>query len=120
MVGEADQPVIDREILGEIGGIGVDGALLERVLGLFEAKAPAAVGDIERLAIAADRSALADAVHALKSMCANIGARKAAAACEELERLARTDGDFDAAEGVARVAREAGEAIRVVKLLRNA
>jgi HPt (histidine-containing phosphotransfer) domain-containing protein len=112
-----DQPVIDRGVIAELGAIGMDGALLTRVLHLFEAKVPDAVIGIERLSAAADRKGLADAVHALKSMCANIGALRAAAACHDLECLARGGGDFDAADGVARIAREVAEALREVRLL---
>jgi len=113
-------PVIDRKVIAELGAIGAGETVLKRVLGLFEAKVPAAIEDIERLSAAEDRKALADAVHALKSMCSNIGAQRAAAACDDLECLARSGEDFDVADRVARISREAAEAIREVRQLRAA
>ena len=114
-------PVIDRKVIADIGAIGSGEAILHRVLGLFETKVPEAVEDIEKLSAAQDREALASAVHALKSMCANIGARRAAAAaCHDLECLARSNRHFDAADGVARIAREVAEAIREIRRLRAA
>src|SRR5437762_10254726 len=107
--------VIDQTIITDLSGIGGSRALLDRVLGLFEAKVPQAVEGIERLAMTADRSALADAAHALKSMCSNIGAERAAIACDDLEKLARSSGDFDAASGAARIAREVAEVLRAVQ-----
>jgi HPt (histidine-containing phosphotransfer) domain-containing protein len=110
-------PIIDRDIIADLSGTGVAGLLLKRVLGLFEAKVPAAVAEIECLSATEDRRALADAVHALKSICANIGALRAAAACDELEWLARSGADFDAAGGAALIAHEVAEAMREVRLL---
>ena len=94
--------------------------MLERVLGLFEAEVPLAVEDVEKLAITADRLALADAVHALKSMCSNIGARRAAMACDDLEKLARSGEDFDAANGAARIACEVAQVLHAVHEMRVA
>jgi HPt (histidine-containing phosphotransfer) domain-containing protein len=115
-----NEPVIDGRIIADLSEIGGDGMLLERVLGLFEARVPDAVETIARLSVACDRQALADAVHGLKSMCASIGAARAAAACDELEELARTGGDLDAAVTVGRISAEVADAICAVRLLRAA
>ena len=117
--GNPGAPVIDHEVISELKSLG-SGTLLERVLGLFVTKVPEALGDIAKLSVQADRRAFADAVHGLKSMCLNIGARRAAAACDELEALARGNGEFDPISGTARIAREAAEAIREISLLRAA
>lgn len=68
----------------------------------------------------ADLKALADAVHALKSMCANIGARRALMACDELELLARTGQDFDAGAKIGNIAREIEATLAEVKKIRAA
>lgn len=120
MQGSHDPPVIDAGIIADLRGTGAGGALLERVLGLFETKAPQAIANIARLAATPDRTELADAVHALKSMCANIGALRAAAACDAVERQARGDGQFDAVQGAAMIAGEVAEALREVRSLRAA
>jgi HPt (histidine-containing phosphotransfer) domain-containing protein len=114
---QSGRPIIDSDIIADLRETGTGGTLLKRVLGLFEERVPRAVEDIGRLAMVADRKALADAVHGLKSMCTNIGAQRAAAACDDLEWLARGEANFDAADGVARIAREVAEAISEVRLL---
>ncbi|CAN5203908.1 N/A [soil metagenome] len=114
-------PVIDHEIIGELKSIGGEGGkLLKRVLTLFMENVPTSLTEIEALAIQSDRRALADAVHALKSMCANIGAKRAQEACDDLELLARTGASFAPAEKVAVIAREVATALQEVERLKAA
>ena len=75
--------------------IGGSEALFRRVLDLFAGRVPQAVEQVTALSEASDMVALADAAHALKSMCANIGASRAVDACHALELAARTGADFD-------------------------
>jgi HPt (histidine-containing phosphotransfer) domain-containing protein len=113
-----DVPLLDQTILAELGGDGSD--LVKRVSRLFIDHVPGALAEIDRSAGGDDVTALADAVHALKSMCANIGAARAAAACHHLETLARTGQAFDAADHVAIIAREAQAALAEVARLQDA
>ena len=97
---------IDHKIIGELRAIGGTAGLLNRVLALFVQNAPRSLADIERLAEAQDIAGLADAVHALKSMCSSLGARRAGEACVNLEKLARTGQAFDAPKMVQVIVRE--------------
>ncbi len=111
---------IDRHVIGELKAIGGTAGLLNRVLGLFVQNAPRSLADIERLAKEQDIAGLADAVHALKSMCASLGARRAGDACVNLERLAREGGTFDAPDLVAAIVRETNAALLEADKLRAA
>ena len=113
-----DLPLLDQTILAELGGDGSD--LVKRVSRLFIDHVPDALAEIDRNAVGDDVIALADAVHALKSMCANIGAARAAAACHHLETLARTGQSFDAADHAAIIAHEAQAALAEVARLQDA
>jgi len=110
--------LIDESILTELGGPGSD--LVKRVSRLFVEHVPGALKAIEETTGGGDRTALADAVHALKSMCANIGAVRAAAACNELETLARTGQVVDPSAHIARISSEAEAALEAVARLSNA
>lgn len=115
-------PVIDMGVIAELRDVG--GArgrhLLERVLSLFAERAPPAIDEVSSLARGNDLAALADAVHALKSMCASIGAKRAFRACHELEHLARRGAHFDAAAEAARLSAELALALREAETLRAA
>ncbi len=115
---ENKAPVLDTTILSDLGSAG--SGLVTRVSRLFVEHVPGALDEIARSAEGDDATALADAVHALKSMCANIGAARAAAACNELETLARTSRDFDAAAHLAAINREAQAALEAVAQLQDA
>jgi HPt (histidine-containing phosphotransfer) domain-containing protein len=75
---------------------------------------------IEETAGGGDLMTLADAVHALKSMCANIGAARAAHACNELETLARSGRIDDPTAHIANIASEAKAALEAVAQLGEA
>ncbi len=53
-------------------------------------------------------------------MCANIGAKRAASACNDLELAARTGGDFDASSHMAIILHEIRVAMAQVERLRMA
>ena len=114
------EPVLDEPVLDELRTIGGSNNLFKRVLDLFAGRMPQAVDTAEMLSHGQDMTALADAVHALKSMCANIGAKRAASACNDLELAARTGGVFDAASHMAIILHEISVAMAQVERLRMA
>ncbi len=111
---------IDHSIIGELRLIGGTVGLLNRVLTLFVQNAPGSLADIERLAQEQDIAGLADAVHALKSMCASLGARRAGDACVDLEKMARAGHAFDAPHMVQAIVRETTAAMVEADRLRAA
>jgi HPt (histidine-containing phosphotransfer) domain-containing protein len=112
--------VIDQSIIGELRSIGGTVGLLNRVLTLFVENAPGSLADIERLAQEQDIAGLANAVHALKSMCASLGARRAGEACVNLEKLARAGEKFNAPQMVEVIVRETNAALVEAGRLRAA
>ena len=92
--------LIDACVVAELKSIGNNGALFNRVTALFMKNVPVALIELRELAMQKDVAGLADSVHALKSMCASLGAKKAADSCNELEFLARTGKQFNAPEMV--------------------
>ncbi len=116
----APDGILDPRVLDELRSIGGSTALFRRVLDIFATRVPGAVDHVDALADGSDAQALADAAHALKSMCANIGAQRAVAACHDLEHAARSGEDFDSGELVARIAQEVKAVMREVERLRAA
>lgn len=115
LVEEGGLPVLDEEVMADLrdsGGGSSD--LLMRVFKLFEDNAPAGMQEIEDTAQSDDRKALADAVHALKSMCANIGAARVADACHTLELAARNGEEIDLGTSIAKISSELTEALAEV------
>ena len=106
--------------MDELRKIGGSDALYHRVLDLFAARVPQAVETTEILSHGGGLKELADAAHALKSMCANIGARRAATACNDLELAARTGEVLDASAGMAAIIREVRRALAEINRLRAA
>ena len=117
---EGSAPVIDDLVIAELRKIGGSDALYRRVLDLFAGRVPEALKTAETLSLGGDRIALADAVHALKSMCANIGARRAMEACHDLEKAARTGADLEAGPRMTAIQRETRFALNEVEKLRAA
>ena len=115
-----DAVILDDGIIAELRNIGGSTALFHRVLDLFAGRVPQAVEHVSTLASGADLKALADAAHALKSMCANIGAFRAVEACHELERAARTGEHFDAGERIGAIVNEVRLVMSEVERLRQA
>jgi len=109
-------PVLDDEVLADLreSGGGSDG-LLKRVFELFADNAPTSFADIQEVSDASDKAALADAAHALKSMCANIGAAKAADACNTLELAIRQDEEIDVGAAIAEISATMNEALGQIK-----
>ena len=83
--------IIDESVLCDAIGCDINeaGELVARVLTLFEQHAPAALLKLAETARDGGEKQIADAAHALKSMCGNIGAVRLAAACEQLEVQAK-------------------------------
>ena len=113
-------PVLDFSVIDELRSIGGNEALFQRVLDLFASRVPQAVDRVESLRDTSDLASLADAAHALKSMCANIGARRATAACHDLEHSARTGEAFDAGEKIGTIAAEMLSVMTEIERLRAA
>ena len=114
---ERDQlAVLDETVLDDLreSGGGSDG-LLQRVFTLFEDNAPGSFADIEKVSLSNDSAALADAAHALKSMCANIGAARAAAACHVLELAAREGTEIDMGSAVSTISTSLHETLGQIK-----
>jgi len=111
-------PVLDEDVLADLrdSGGGSDG-LIKRVFGLFSDNAPESFSDIQKVSQTSDKVALADAAHALKSMCANIGAAKAAAACHVLELAARQGEDIDVGAAIAEISATMNEALGQIRQL---
>ena len=112
-------PVIDSSVIDELKGVGGTDELLQRVLNLFAMHVPKSMATVRRLSESGEIGELADAVHALKSMCSNIGARRAAALCNEIETLARTGRQFDPVSKASALAHEVDEALRAAESLKT-
>jgi HPt (histidine-containing phosphotransfer) domain-containing protein len=113
-------PVIDTSAIGVLKSIGGNEALFRRTLDLFIKNVPESLRKIEALRHDGDDLDLADAIHALKSICISIGAKRAQLACHELELLLRTAQPFDMAEKVGAIAREAAAALKEAERHRTA
>jgi two-component system sensor histidine kinase BarA len=109
-------PVLDEDVMADLreSGGGSD-TLLKRVFQLFENHAPSSLEEIETVANGDDMTALADAAHALKSMCANIGAAKAANACHVVELAARQGAAIDLGGSIAEISASLNEALGAIK-----
>ena len=115
----AESGILDEAVLEDLRNIGGSTALFHRVLDLFAGRVPQAVESVTALSDSADLVALADAAHALKSMCANIGAARAVSACHTLEHAARTGAGFDAGALVGNIVREVRTVMSEVEKLRE-
>ncbi|MGH6908231.1 MAG: Hpt domain-containing protein [Aestuariivirga sp.] len=113
-------PVLDPSVIGELRTIGGNEALFRRVLDLFASQVPQAVDKIESMRHSTDLTAMADAVHALKSMCANIGTSRATAACHDLDCAARTGESFNAGGKIGIIAAEMLNLMSEIERLRTA
>jgi CheY-like chemotaxis protein len=114
------ESILDPNIIEELRNIGGSTKLFARVLDLFASRVPQAVEQVTLLARGNDQKALADAAHALKSMCANIGASRALDACQALELAARTGQEFDAGDMTASIIREVRRVMSEVERMRRA
>jgi len=113
-------PVIDAAAVAVLKSIGGNDALFRRVVSLFVKNVPESLRKIEALQYGGDDLDLADAIHALKSICIGIGAKRAQHACHELELLLRTGQTFDMMEKIEAIAREAEAALQEAERLRAA
>jgi HPt (histidine-containing phosphotransfer) domain-containing protein len=118
--GSAALPVIDEAVIAELREVGSNGELLQRVIGLFGKHAPATLQRVKGFAAAGDRAELADAVHALKSLCSSMGAKRAMVLCEQIERQARAAGGaYDPGLQVQALAAEIGAALSEAEKLKT-
>jgi len=86
-------PALNLDVMEDIRAMQLPGDdLVGRICGLFRFHAPSAIDRIADVIKGADRPAIASAVHALKSLCRNVGAERLAATLDTLEDAARGDG----------------------------
>ena len=116
----AHREILDGQVIDELRNIGGSTALFSRVLELFAGRVPRAIEQVTALSTGSDLLALADAAHALKSMCANVGATHALSACHDLEYAARMGESFDAGSLVGNIVREVRHVMAEVERLRSA
>ena len=89
-------PVIDELVLSDLLEIGNGQKLfVSKMINLFKDNAQPVVQRIEEAATGHDKMQLADAVHALKSMAANLGALRLVKACAQIEEQARNNDVID-------------------------
>jgi HPt (histidine-containing phosphotransfer) domain-containing protein len=108
---------LDARTISDLRDIGSHNALFTRVVKLFLAQVPQALAEIEQHASRKDLPALADQVHALKSMCVTLGAMDAGRACTALELAARNHQDADVWPLLVKVIEETLAAIEEAKTL---
>jgi two-component system sensor histidine kinase BarA len=98
--GLEDIPVIDETVIGNLRAIEAEagGGLIARVAKLYLGHGPAVIERLADAARGADRNALADAAHAVKSMSLNVGVARVAHLAATIEHAARagTPGAFEA------------------------
>ncbi len=82
--------ILDPDVLGALRAMtgGRGDRLINRVITLFVQHAPGLQANIEAAA-GGSPQAMAEAAHALKSMCRNVGARQLGELCEALENAGR-------------------------------
>jgi len=89
----ARAPILDPEMMAELQAMAAGRPeFLDRVLTLYLDHAPKAAEDLAVAVAAGDRDRIGHAAHALKSMSANIGATRVAAAAAALEAMVRDEG----------------------------
>jgi two-component system sensor histidine kinase BarA len=120
-----DEPIIDPAVLEMIDQLqGADGGdLMERIFGLYEEHAPAALqglADLMRDTESTKGEDIAAAAHALKSMSSNVGAIKVTGACAALEERARKDAPGDLGSLLAHIDAELQQALECISQLRAA
>jgi PAS domain S-box-containing protein len=91
--GPADEePSLDRTALDDLRGLAADGSgrVLDEVVRLFLSRVPQRLASMTEAARAGDAATLENLAHALKTSCANVGARRMSALCERLEEAGRS------------------------------
>ncbi|HHI82551.1 MAG TPA: response regulator [Rhizobiales bacterium] len=115
------EPVIDMDVINDLKDSGGgSNALLERVLVLFEENAAISLKEIEDASGSDEADNLADAAHALKSMCANIGAARTAAACARLELAMRRGDEIDIPGSLREISQTLAATLDEIQTLRQA
>lgn len=86
-----DVPVLDEAVIANLRAIEAEagGGLIARVAKLYLGHGPAVIERLSETAKGADRNALADAAHAVKSMSLNVGVARVAALAGGIEQAAR-------------------------------
>jgi HPt (histidine-containing phosphotransfer) domain-containing protein len=94
---------IDRSVLVQtLESVGGDREFLDQVLATYRQDAPDLIAALQAAQAPVDADALRRAAHSLKSTSASVGAIRLAAACKELEVLAK---DGDLTQAAARITR---------------
>ena len=119
-------PVVNNDVLDEsvlydllqIGGGNQD--FMKRMLALFEENVGPAIERISSAAKTSDKAELANQVHALKSMAANMGAKKLASTCAVVEKKARGNEVQNTEQAVQTISKELAAARDALELRINA
>lgn len=93
--------------------------VLQEVIGIYLAQAPAQVASIREAVARGDARILASAAHALRSSSGNVGARRVVEVCTELEKIGRAGGSSGAAELARQLTSEYERAERALRELHH-
>jgi two-component system sensor histidine kinase BarA len=103
----AELPVLDEMVLSGLLNIGNGKtSFVTKMISLFTQNTGPTLDRIEIAATGHDRTQLADAVHAMKSMAANMGALRLVAACAVVEEKARNNESIDTGAALKRISEE--------------
>ena len=85
---DEEDPVLDQGALDSIRALQQPNApsVLAKVIGLYLENSPAMIESLQRYLEEGDIAAISETAHSLKSSSANLGARRLAALCKELEK----------------------------------
>jgi CheY-like chemotaxis protein len=113
-----DLPVLDRAVLDSLKALQEPGeeGMVEELIGLFLRDTPVKIASLEEALREARWPVVKESAHGLKGTASNLGARRLAALCGRLEKLAMEGGVLDASEWVGVVQ---GEYDRVSAALRE-
>jgi CheY-like chemotaxis protein len=102
-----DNGIIERGVLVRLlESVGGDREFLDEVLATYCQDAPVQIAALQSAQAVGDADALRRAAHSLKSTSASVGAVRLAAACKELETLAKAGELAQAATRIARIEAE--------------
>jgi HPt (histidine-containing phosphotransfer) domain-containing protein len=111
-ISTGEKSVLDPEVIDSLRELGGDdgGALLRELVELFMQDTPPRMVALEDAMQKQDGQALERAAHALKSSCANMGARQLASLCKQLEDSGR-QGTFAAAAEIITLSKQEFDAV---------
>jgi PAS domain S-box-containing protein len=108
---DAGEHALDETIVRSLMSVDDDGTLMDEIVATFVRIAPLRIGAIKKAARAGDAAALERAAHSFLGSCGNLGCRRMAELCAQLEILGRTGSTGGAADTV----REIEDAYAAIK-----